>query len=108
MKKIIFGAMAAAALLACSQDQVIEQNRANDEITFSVVAENQTKAADIYCNRHLPTSFKVWATHKSKTYIDGDVIEYQNGAWVNTSGTRYWPTDYDPITFYASDLFNVK
>lgn len=101
MKKIIFGAMAAAALLACSQDQVIEQNRANDEITFSVVAENQTKASDIYCNNNLPTSFTVSATHKGVIYIHKDKIEWQNGAWVNTSGVRYWPTDEEPIEFTA-------
>ena len=100
MKKIIFGAMAAAALLACSQDQVIEQNRANDEITFSVVAENQTKAADIYCNNYLPQSFNVYAVHGDNTYIDGDVITWQNNAWVNTSGVRYWPNE-GSVTFFA-------
>ena len=101
MKKIIFGAMAAAALLACSQDQVIEQNRANDEITFSVVADNQTKAADIYCNYYLPKSFNVYASLGDITYIDGDVIEKQGDAWVNTSGVRYWP-DEGSVTFYAN------
>ena len=57
MKKIIFGAMAAVALLACSKDQVIEQNRANDEITFSVVAENQTKAAAFNTNSNSEFNF---------------------------------------------------
>ena len=100
MKKIIFGAMAAVALLACSKDQVIEQNRANDEITFSVVAENQTKADTVFCNNNMPGSFKVYANHGGKTYIDGDLIEKQGTSWVNTSGVRYWPETGD-VTFFA-------
>lgn len=100
MKRIILGAMAAAALLACSKEQVIEKNRANDEITFSVVAENQTKAADVYCNNNLPAAFYVYANYDDKTYIDGDLIEKQtDGSWKNTSGVRYWPTGN--VTFYA-------
>lgn len=100
MKKIIFGAMAAVALLACSKDQVIEQNRANDEITFSIVAENQTKAAAVYCNNNQPGSFNVYANHGGKAYIDGDVIEKQETSWVNTSGVRYWPESGN-VTFFA-------
>ena len=63
MKKIIFGAMAAAAMLSCAKEQVIEQNRANDEITFSIVAENQTKAAAVYCANNLLPEFDVCATY---------------------------------------------
>lgn len=100
MKRIILVAMAAAALLACSKEQLIEKNRANDEITFSVVADNQTKAADVYCNNNLPAAFYVYANYENKTYIEGDLIEKQtDGSWKNTSGVRYWPTGN--VTFYA-------
>lgn len=96
MKRIIFGAMAAAALLACSKDQVIEQNRANDEIAFSVVADNQTKASAVYCANNLLPEFDVAATYSDGTntswYFQNDHIVYQNSAWKNTTTTRYWST----------------
>ena len=104
MKKIIFGAMAAVALLACSKDQVIEQNRANDEITFSVVAENQTRAAAVYCANNLLPEFNVAATYTkegtTQWYFQNDNIEFVEGAWVNQTTTRYW-ADGGTLDFYA-------
>ena len=64
MKKIIFTALAASALLSCSKDQVIELNRANDEIEFSIAADNQTKAAQVYCANNLMTEFTVYSSYK--------------------------------------------
>lgn len=104
MKKIIFGAMAAAALLACSKEQVIEQNRANDEIGFSVVAENQTKAAAVYCANNLLPEFNVAATYTNdegtQWYFQNDNIKSVNNAWVNQTTTRYWSAD-GTHDFYA-------
>lgn len=104
MKKIIYGAMAAAALLACSKEQVIEQNRANDEIGFSVVAENQTKAEDVYASNHKMGAFTVAATYtkdgSTSWYFQNDNIAYENSAWVNTTATRYWSAD-GTHDFYA-------
>lgn len=100
MKKIIFGAMAAAALLACSKEQVIEQNRANDEIGFSVVAENQTKAAAVYGSSNMMEEFSVAATHNNSWYFQKDTIAYQNHAWVNKTATRYWSAE-GTHDFYA-------
>lgn len=104
MKKIIFGAMAAVALLACSKEQVIDQNRANDEIAFSVVADNQTKAAAVYCANNKMTAFDVYGTYTkdatTQWYFQKDHIAYQNDAWVNTTTTRYWSED-GKHDFYA-------
>ena len=104
MKKIIFGAMAATALLACSKEQVIELNRANDEIGFSVVAENQTKAAAVYCANNLLPEFDVAATYTkdgaTKWYFQNDNIKSVNDAWVNQTTTRYWSAD-GKHDFYA-------
>lgn len=100
MKKIIFGAMAAAALLACSKEQVIEQNRANDEIGFSVVAENQTKAAAVYDSNNKMGGFSVAATYNNSWYFQKDTIVHQNSAWVNQTTTRYWSAD-GKHDFYA-------
>lgn len=108
MKKIIYGAMAAAALLACSKEQVIEQNRANDEIGFSVVAENQTKAEAVYDSNNTMEAFTVAATYtkdgSTSWYFQNDLItKVQNGenyAWENTAATRYWSAD-GTHDFYA-------
>lgn len=100
MKKIIFGAMAAAALLACSKEQVIEQNRANDEIGFSVVAENQTKAAAVYDSNNKMEGFSVAATYNNSWYFQKDTIVYQKSAWVDKTATRYWSAD-GKHDFYA-------
>lgn len=95
MKKIIFGAMAAAALLACSKEQVIEQNRANDEIRFSVVAENQTKAADVYTSANMMDEFFVSATYNNGSetswYFQNDkLIKNEYDQWDDETGLRYW------------------
>ncbi len=96
--------MAAAALLACSKEQVIEQNRANDEIGFSVVAENQTKAAAVYCANNLLPEFDVAATYTkdeaTQWYFQNDNIKSVNNAWVNQTTTRYWSAD-GTHDFYA-------
>ena len=59
MKKIIFGAMAAAALLACSKEQVLEKNQAGNEISYSIQTDNQTKASAVYCQNFLMENFTV-------------------------------------------------
>lgn len=106
MKRIIIGAMAAAALLACSKDQVIEQNRANDEIAFSVVADNQTKASAVYCANNLLPEFNVAATYTktdataAQWYFQNDNIKNVGGSWVNQTTTRYW-ADNGTLDFYA-------
>lgn len=98
-KSLILGAFAALVLTACSNDELTSVNRDGDEITFSVVTNSTTRAADVYCNNNKPEDFKVWATYDNKTYIDGDKISFSNGAWTNTSGTRYWPEG--EVTFFA-------
>lgn len=104
MKKIFFGAMAAVVMLSCAKDQVIEQNRANDEITFSVVAENSTKADAVYCANNLLPEFDVCATYTkdgaTSWYFQNDNIANEDGAWVNQTTTRYWSAD-GSHDFYA-------
>ena len=106
MKRIIFGAMAAAAMLSCAKEQVIEQNRANDEITFSIVAENQTKAEAVYCANNLLPEFDVCATYTkygeatAQWYFQNDNIAMVDGAWVNQTTTRYWSAN-GTHDFYA-------
>lgn len=107
MKKIIFGAMAAAALLACSKEQVIEQNRANDEISFSVVTDNQTKAAAIYSASEFMQNFTVSAYYANgdaqswyfKDEVVNKVTTDGSTTW-NSDVTHYWPKE-GTLDFFA-------
>ncbi len=99
MKKILFSAAMALVLVSCSRDEVIEINRDSDEIRFGVVTDAATRAADVYCNNNLPGAFTVYANHDGQTYIDGDLIQKENNAWVNKTGVRYWPEG--DVSFYA-------
>lgn len=102
MKKIIFGAMAAAALLACSKEQVLEKNQAGNEISYSIQTDNQTKASDVYCQNFLMPSFKVHATYDNTTvnkWYYNDVITDNGTSWEGTT-TRYWSAD-GTHDFYA-------
>lgn len=100
MKKILFSVAMAFVLVSCSHDEVIEINRDGDEIRFGVVTDAATRAADVYCNNNLPGAFNVWATYNNATYIDGDLIQKVDNAWVNKTGVRYWPKTGN-VTFYA-------
>lgn len=87
------------AMASCSQDETIGINHDGDEITFNVVANSATRAADVFCNRNLPGGFYVSAISNGKTYIDKDHVTGSNGKWTNQSGTRYWPET--AVDFYA-------
>ena len=87
------------AMASCSQDETIGINHDGDEITFNVVTNNATRAADVFCNQNLPGGFYVSAISDGKTYIDGDHVSGSNGSWTNESGTRYWPET--AVDFYA-------
>lgn len=104
MKKFLFGTAGLLLIAAsCSKNEVVEVNQDGNEIQFSVVANNATKAADIYCNNNKPSEFTVFAeSSDGKTYIDGDKIVSSDGGntWVNQSGTRFWPNGLY-VDFYA-------
>lgn len=87
------------AMASCSQDETIGINHDGDEITFNVVTNNATRAADVFCNQNLPEGFYVSAISDGKTYIDKDHVTGSNGNWTNQSGTRYWPET--TVDFYA-------
>ena len=98
-KSYLLGALGLLAMASCSQDETIGINHDGDEITFNVVTNSATRAADVYCNQNLPGGFYVSAISDGKTYIDGDHVTGSNGSWTNESGTRYWPET--PVDFYA-------
>lgn len=97
--RYLFGAIAALAMAACSQDEVV--NVKQDGIGYSVTAATQTRAADSYCNSALPNYFKVWAeTTDDELYINGDKVVNNNGVWSDANGTHYWPEN-KTLNFYA-------
>ena len=99
MKKIISGIAVLMLLVSCSKEEVIDVNHDGDEITFDVVTNSATRAADVYCNNNMPEGFYVSAISDGQTYIDKDQIVNENGTWNNKSGVRYWPAT--PVDFYA-------
>ena len=102
MKKFLFGTAGLLLIAAsCSKNEDVEVNQDGNEIQFSVVANNATKATNIYCNNNKPSEFTVFAESDGKTYIDGDKITSTDGnTWVNESGTRFWPNE-SAVDFYA-------
>lgn len=108
-KTLLIAAMASAALVSCSKDQVVEVQQ--DEIKFSVVADNATKAAHVYGTNSLMSSFTVCADYDTDgpeniVYIAGDEMSVDGSGNVTnaTDVKRYWPTTVDadnPMTFYA-------
>lgn len=100
-KSLIIAAMAVFAMASCSKDQVVDVQK--NEISYSVVTDNATKAEAVYCANNLMSSFTVYAqTNAGAAYIMGDVVESTDGStWTNKSGsTRYWP-EIGTLDFYA-------
>lgn len=99
MKKILLGGMiAAAALASCTNEEVIEQNDAS-KISYSVITEGTSRAADIYCPNNMPASFKVSAKQGTANFFEADEVTNNGGTWQSTN-TRYWPTS-GSLDFYA-------
>ncbi len=99
MKKVLLGALAVVAMVACSKDDVVEMNRVNDQISYSAVVNSATRAADVFCNNNKPTSFMVSAKHKNQDYFVDETVTYKDGAWQSGS-VHYWPNEGE-VTFYA-------
>lgn len=100
-KKIYLVALIAMSLASCTNDEVIEIQQ--NAIKFNVVADNTSRAENVYCNNNMPDNFKVWAYYtkdsKDVMYINGDVVKKEGDNYV-TDETRYWPED-KTLTFVA-------
>ena len=101
-KSLLIAALAAFTMASCSKDQVVETPQ--EEISFKVVANNATKAADVYCNNNLMENFAVWASYDGVSYFAGENVKVENGA-CTPDNVRYWPafdaTPAQTMTFYA-------
>lgn len=109
-KTLLFAAFAAAALVSCSKDQVVDVKK--NEIKFSVVADNATKAADVFCNGNYMDKFYV--TGKTipvsaqggiyQLFMDNDLVTVAEDGTCTPSITRYWPTDGANMYVVAHNL----
>ena len=99
MKKVVIGAMAVLALTACSNEEVIQTNEQNQEISFTAVTGKAlSRAVHAYCNNDMPDNFNVWANvpadgGTTKIYFSGDQFDYDSGTntYKNHGDVRYWP-----------------
>lgn len=113
MKKLFLLAWPIAlAAVSCSNEEVVSVNNDANEIKFTAVAENATRAntAETFCAYKLPASFNVWALATDadsnvKSYFEG--IEYSstdNTTWTATdqANIHFWPSKgADKLNFYA-------
>ena len=122
MKKLIFTALAIAAMAACTKSNV--QFDQPGEIAFQPVAQKATKAAVV--GTDYPTdaayNFNVWAwwaetgkteiTDFNTVYINDQPFEYRSEKllWGGSGQSYYWPTTgslyfagYSPASIQGSD-----
>lgn len=106
MKKVLFGAMAALTLVACSNDEVTDVTKSK-EIKFNVTAGKAvTRAADGYCNDAKPADFDVWAKQGTTNYFAATNFVQSGSEWViNDATLRYWPEE-GTLDFFAMKNYN--
>lgn len=109
MKKVLLGTLAVLTLAACSKDEVVQQNP-NDAITFSIVTNKAvSRAANGYCNNHMPKNFSVWARVGIVNYFEEEKYVQETGEtskYVISGDTRYWP-ESDKVDFFAAKNYQV-
>ena len=109
MKKSLFlVAIATLSLVSCNNSEILESKQ--DEIKFSVLTDNTSRAVNIYCNNNLPEDFKVWAYWTDDDECDNWYIKEElvskgaNNVYTSTN-TRYWPEDTYHLNFIALKNF---
>lgn len=109
MKKILFVALAAATMMSCTENEVIENAGNKAVVEFGTAVSSTTRAA-ITDNAALQISgFTVYAYNTGasaagtgkldKVFMDGIAVGYNTDKWTFT-GTYYWPLE-QKIQFFA-------
>ncbi len=104
MKKSMFlVAIAATALASCTSDELVQVNNGN-EIKFAIAADNDSRAATVFCNYNLMPGFQVYAGYQNNgawsTFIEEDLITVLSDGKCTQSETRYWPEE-GTLDFYG-------
>ena len=103
MKKLFLLAWPIAlAAVSCSNEEVVSVNNDANEIKFTAVAENGTRAQNLFCNVNKPTTFQVWAAVDGAQYFAN--VKYVKEATsdtykANPGEVHFWPAD--AVDFYA-------
>lgn len=90
-------------LTGCGSDDTINDPTADNPITFSITANNESRSADFYCNNYKPGQIFVSATYMGKPYMTNEEYKESSGVWSATGLKHYWPND-NPLTFYATNV----
>ena len=114
MKKVVLMLSAAAALAACSKNEVVPATVAGDaEITWLTAPKSKTIADSDprtdFSHDNVFASYayalkkgETWAANYStaEPYITGATISYVNDVWKNADAKYFWPKE-GSLTFFA-------
>lgn len=108
MKKILFVALAAATMMSCTENEVIENAGKKAKIEFGTAVNAGTKAIVVdnsNFNAFTVSAYTVKAKDIATTGVGTaymDKIDYTGaqGNWTTTAGTFYWPLNED-MQFFA-------
>lgn len=110
MKKSLLAAVAALAIVGCTQNEEIEKVGSKAEINFGAVVNNATRAAIVTNDGFksfevfgYKTATKIAADVSLEGFMPGVTVEKQgdNGGWGYTTGPYYWPLD-GFVQFFAT------
>lgn len=118
MKKILLAAVAALAIVGCSQNEEIEKAGEKAEINFTTIVGKTTRVTPMVANDF--KSFKVFAYNTTTNDMGSEAAlttkfmdditanKSEEGVWGIDKGPYYWPMK-DQIQFFAySPVTNVK
>lgn len=104
-KSLLIAALAVFTMASCSKDEVVEVK--SNEISFSVLANNSTKASAVYGSNNVMTEFYVWSGYTLDgtswtPYFSNEKVTETASGWT-TAKTYYWPElgTGKALNFYA-------
>lgn len=116
MKKILLAAVAALAIVGCTQNEEIENVGNKAEINFGTIVSKTTRAAVTTIDSLQKSGFTVYAYNTGETKMNGVVAKglgtpFMDGAvatyttkWELAGGPYYWPFNgYVQFFAYATD-----
>lgn len=110
MKKILLAAVAALAIVGCSQNEEIEKAGEKAEINFSSIVGKSTRATEVTLDKLKTNGFYVYAYNTGelalgagtldKSLMENEKVSWDTGNSVWKSATYYWPSTGN-VQFFA-------